>query len=605
MGIRTAWQTGLFLLFGACSTAHLAATNGTAGYSGAAPDSTAQLTPAFPAGWKYPAGGKAEFAEHAMVASGNRLGAAAGAEILKAGGNAVDAAVATGFALAVAYPEAGNIGGGGYMVIRLADGRVAALDYREMAPAASFREMYLDSVGRLTTGGVKGRSASGVPGAVGGLVAALARYGSMPLSKVMAPAIRMANEGILVDSALVRSIAGKASVLAEYSGAGIFLPGGKPVPYGSLFKQPELAATLQLVAAKGADGFYRGRTAQLIADEMQRSCPAGVSPRARGAHNCGIITIADLAAYHPVWRTPIQTDYRGYKLITMPPSSSGGTTLGELLNILGGYRSLPPFGTAAYWHLVTSAFQRAFVDRNELLGDPDFVRVPVSRLISKSYAARLRATIDATHATPTSSLPRVSHEGTETTHYSVVDAMGNAVSTTTTLNSLFGSGVMVEGAGFFLNNTMDDFTSQPGAPNQFGLIQAEANAIAPGKRALSAMTPTIVLDPGGQLSLVLGARGGPRIITSTAQVILNIIDNHMSLSDAMGAPRIHHQALPDTIRYDAGGLESTALTGLLTMGYRMTSSPYIGGSVVAIRRVRGGWEGMDDPRGYHGGAVGY
>lgn len=605
MNVRTVQQIGFLLCLCACSPAPYSGTQTSISSPQISAIDQPVVQPEFPPYWKYPAGRKAEFAEHAMVASSSRAAAAAGVEILKAGGNAVDAAVATGFALTVAYPEAGNIGGGGYMVIRLADGRTAALDYREMAPAAAFREMYIDSTGRLMNGGIQGRSASGVPAAVGGLAAALARYGTMSLAQVMAPAIRMASEGIIVDSALARSVASKAPILSKYAGASIFVPGGKPIAVGSLLKQPELAATLRLIAEKGTDGFYKGKTAELIVAEMQRDCPQGIAPRARAAHNCGIITMADLAAYHPAWRTPIETEYRGYKLITMAPSSSGGITLGETLNILEGFPKLPTFGTAPYWHLVASAFQRAFIDRNELLGDPDFVSIPLSRLRSKTYAAQLRATIGSDHATPTKTLPTPSHEGTETTQYSVVDALGNAVATTTTLNSLYGAGVMVDGAGFFLNNTMDDFTSQPGTPNQFGLIQAEANAIAPGKRPLSAMTPTIVLDPTGRLTLVLGARGGPRIITSTAQVILNVIDNQMSLGDAMSAPRIHHQALPDVITYDTGGLDSATVGRLGAMGYQLTGMPYIGGSVVAIRRVKGGWEGMDDPRGYGGGAVGF
>jgi gamma-glutamyltranspeptidase/glutathione hydrolase len=427
----------------------------------------------------------------------------------------------------------------------------------------------------------------------------------MPLSQVMAPAIRMASEGFVVDSSLARSVAGKTRTLTRYAGAYVFLPDGKPVASGSVLKQPDLAATLRLVAEHGVDGFYRGKTAQLVVAEMQRGCPPGISGRARASHGCGLITMVDLAAYHPVWRTPIETEYRGYKLITMPPSSSGGVTLGETLNILSGFPRLPSFGTANYWHLVASAFQRAFIDRNELLADPDFVRIPVGRLTSKSYASELRATIGQDRATPTKSLPAPSPEGTETTQYSVVDAAGNAVSTTTTINNLYGSGVIVEGAGFFLNDTMDDFTSQPGVPNQFGLIQAEANEIAPGKRALSAMTPTIVLDPRGELSLILGARGGPRIITSVAQVILNVIDNHMSLADAMSAPRIHHQALPDVVNYETGGLDSATVNRLSSMGYTLAGANYIGASVVAIRRFANGWQGMDDPRSSGGAAVGY
>jgi len=538
-----------------------------------------------------------------MVASSNRAAAEAGREVLRAGGNAVDAAVAVGFALTVAYPEAGNIGGGGYMIIRMADGRTAALDYRETAPAISFRNMYVDSLRRLTDGAVAGRSASGVPGIVAGLTAAHTRYGSLPLATVMAPAIRLA-DGMTVDSALARSIAGKA-LIKQYAGASVFYPSGNPVAVGSRLAQPDLARTLRDIAAKGPDGFYKGRTVELIVAEMQRGCPAGAKPRDRGWHGCGLITARDLERYKPVWRTPVTTTFRGYRLLTMPPSSSGGITLGETLNILDGYPRLPQFGTADYIHLVTSAFQRSFTDRNALLGDPDFVKVPLRQLISRKYADRVRATIDPTRATPTTTVKMPSREGTETTQYSVVDAAGNAVSTTTTLNSLYGSGVFVAGAGFFLNNTMDDFASQPGTPNQFGLVQGEANAIAPGKRMLSAMTPTIMLDPRGDLYMVLGARGGPRIITSVAQVILNVIEHRMTLADAMSAPRIHHQALPDTIRIDAGGFDPLTLARLTSMGHALTPQGYIGGSVVAIRRVQGGWEGMDDPRGFGGAAVGY
>jgi gamma-glutamyltranspeptidase/glutathione hydrolase len=540
-----------------------------------------------------------------MVASSSKLAASAGVEILKAGGNAIDAAVATGFALAVAYPEAGNIGGGGYMVIRLANGKTAALDYREMAPQSAFAEMYIDSAGSLSTGGAQGRSASGVPGAVAGLTTALAKYGTMPLARVMAPAIRMATEGIVVDSSLARSVASKERIFKRYGVGEPFLVEGKPIAVGTLLKQPELAETLRLIAKNGSAGFYRGRTAVLIDAEMKRGCRDGIASRARAAHNCGLITIADLAAYHPAWRTPIRTTFRGYTLIGMPPSSSGGTTLGETLNILDGFKTLPAFGTANYVHLVVSAFQRAFIDRNELLGDPDFVKNVAPELTSSAHAEKLQKTIGVSRATPTSSLPTPAHEGTETTHYSVVDKFGNAVATTTTLNSLYGSGVMIAGAGFFMNNTMDDFTSQPGTPNQFGLIQGTANAIEPGKRALSAMTPTIVLDPSNHLFMVLGARGGPRIITSVAEVILDVIVSKMSLADAMNAPRVHHQALPDSLLYDAGRLDSSVVAELRTMGYALKAEPSVGGQVVAIRRVHGGWEGMDDPRGHGGGAVGY
>jgi gamma-glutamyltranspeptidase/glutathione hydrolase len=558
----------------------------------------------FPKGWQYPAGLKPAFAEHAMVASSSRSAAEAGTEVLKAGGNAVDAAVAVGFALTVVYPEAGNIGGGGYMIIRMADGRTAALDYREIAPAAAFRNMYVDSAGTLTDYSINGRSAAGVPGAVGGLVEAHRKYGKLPLEKVMEPAIRLA-EHYIVDSALARSIAGKKNIIAQFAGAEVFLPGGVPVKRGDTLVQSDLANTLRTIAREGANGFYRGKIADLIVAEMQRGCPAGVAPRARAWHGCGLITAKDLASYKPVWRKPIMAGFRGYSLITMPPSSSGGITVGETLNILSGFPALPSFGTASYVHILASAFQRAFIDRNALLGDPAFVKIPLERLSSQQYAAQLRATIDTTKRTPTPAVMESMREGMETTQYSVVDADGNAVSTTTTLNGLYGSGAFVKGAGFFLNNTMDDFASQPGKPNMFGLVQGEANAIAPGKRMLSAMSPTIVLDPNGKLFMVLGARGGPRIITSVAQVILNVIANGMTLSDAVSAPRIHHQALPDDIRIDDGGFAPEVVEKLKAMGYTIVPQGYIGGSVVAIRIVRGGLEGMDDPRGFGGAAVGY
>ena len=563
-----------------------------------------QTAPVFPAGWPYSSGKTASFAEHAMVASNSRLASEAGVEILRAGGNAVDAAVAVAFAMAVTYPEAGNIGGGGYMVIRLADGRTAALDYREVAAAAAYRDMYRDSTGNLTRSGIVGRAASGVPGAVAGLTTALARYGSMPLDKVMAPAIRLASEGFVVDSAVASSILGKDTLIRHFAGAEILLPGGAAVLAGTKLVQSDLAQTLRLIARDGAPGFYRGHVAELIAAEMQRDCPAGVTERQRASHGCGVITTRDLEEYKPVWRTPLRTTYRGYTLLSMPPSSSGGITVGETLNILEPFPKLPPFGSAEYFHLVASAFQLSFMDRNLKLADPAFATVPIEQLTSKEYANRLQKTIALDHHTPTVQVANYSTEGTETTHYSVVDAKGNAVATTTTLNSLYGSGVMIRGAGFFMNNEMDDFASQPGTPNQFGLVQGENNAIAPGKRMLSAMSPTIVLDRQGNVLLVLGARGGPRIITGVSQVILNVIDNRMTLSDAMSAPRIHHQALPDTLRYERGGIDDATLARLVAMGYAIQAPRGVEGSVVAIMRVPGGYEGMIDPRS-SGGAVGY
>jgi gamma-glutamyltranspeptidase/glutathione hydrolase len=516
-----------------------------------------------------------------MVASDAPLASQAGVEILQHGGNAVDAAVAVGFAMAVVFPEAGNIGGGGYMVIRMADGRTAALDYREVAPLGATRDMYLDAQGNLTNKSIVGPLASGVPGAVAGLTAALAKYGTMPLADVMAPAIRFAEQGFIVDSALSRSFAGNARLLKAFSGAEVFLPEGKPLAVGTKLVRPELAQTLKRIAEQGAPGFYSGRTAEMIVEEMRR--------------DGGILTSADLAAYKPVWRDAVKSTYRGYTLLTMPPSSSGGVTVTETLNILEGFAVVPPFGSAEYAHVLGSAYQRAFVDRNEKLADPAFVPVPMQQLTDKRYAEKLRATIGRDQATPTSSVAKTMREGTETTHYSVADAQGNAVATTTTLNALYGSGVYVRDAGFFMNDEMDDFAAAPGKPNMFGLVQGEANAIQPGKRMLSAMSPTIVLDRDGGLLLVVGSRGGPRIITSTSQVILNVLDQHMILSDAVSAPRIHHQALPDSLQYERNGLGAAVLDSLKRMGYGIEPIGGVG-LINAIMRVRGGYEGMSDPR---------
>ncbi len=553
------------------------------------PASAALKPTAFPTTWRYETVRALASAPHAMVASNSALASDAGVEILRAGGNAVDAAVAVGFALAVSLPEAGNIGGGGYMVIRMADGRTAALDYREVAPLAATRDMYVGPDGKLTDGSVVGYRASGVPGAVAGLTEALKTYGTLPLRRVMAPAIRLATEGVRVDSALARSIASERQRIGRFAGADRFLPGGSPPAIGSLFVQPELAHTLSLIAEQGAEAFYHGAIAAAIVDEMRRGP--------------GLITAEDLARYRPRWRDPLRGTYRGYALYTMPPSSSGGVTIVETLNILETYEALPPFGTTAYVHRLSDAFQRAFIDRNDRLGDPDFVSVPVDRLTSKAYARTVRGTIANAHATPTPRLTAALDEGRETTHYSVVDAAGNAVATTTTLNALYGSGVYVREAGFFLNDEMDDFSAQPGQPNMFGLVQGERNAIAPGKRMLSAMSPTIVVDPGGRLFLVVGGRGGPRIITSTAEVIVNAIDNKMGLADAIRAPRVHHQALPDSLRVDGGGFAPAVLDSLRAMGYAVATGG-ASGTCTAVMRDGAGWIGAVDPRAT-GGAVGY
>ena len=550
----------------------------------------ARVPAVFPAGWRFPAGSRATFAQHAIVASNNRLAAEVGAQVMKQGGNAVDGAVATGFALAVAYPEAGNLGGGGYMVIRMADGRTDAIDYRETAPLAATRDMYVGANGKLNGESLIGPKASGVPGSVAGMLEAQRKYGALPIAKVMAPAIRLAAEGFIVDSALFSSLSQGRHRIGGFAGKTVFFPNGAPPLVGSRLVQPQLAATLRSIATSGSRAFYRGAIADSIVAEMQRSG--------------GLITKQDLARYQPVWRQPIRSTYRGYTLFSMPPSSSGGTTITEMMNILEAYGPTAPFGSAERIHALASASQRAFIDRNSKLGDPAFVKVPLGTLTSKAYAKAIAKTISRDHADPTTRLASGIHEGNETTHYSVVDGAGNAVATTTTLNDLYGSGVYVAGAGFFLNDEMDDFTSQPGTPNMYGLIQGEANAIAPGKRMLSAMSPTIVLDPRGNLLLVTGARGGPRIISATSQIILNVIDHRMSLADAMSAPRIHHQSLPDSIRVEAGGFERSVIARLTAMGHQVYELSGIA-SAASIMRVKGGYEGFDDPRSRGGGAVGF
>jgi gamma-glutamyltranspeptidase/glutathione hydrolase len=405
----------------------------------------------------------------------------------------------------------------------------------------------------------------------------------------MVPAIRYAEDGIVVDSAFANSIRGSQRLISKFAGASMFLPNGAPPAVGSTLKQPVLARTLRAIATQGRSAFYDGPIAESWTSELRR---AG-----------GIITMADLKGYTPVWRDAVRSTYRGYSLLTMPPSSSGGVTITETLNILEGYDSLPAYGSARWAHLLASAYQRAFVDRNEKLADPAFIKVPIAQLTDKKYAAQLRATIGNMHATPTSTVSTAMREGMETTHYSVVDEKGNAVATTTTLNNLFGSGVYVTSAGFFLNDQMDDFAAQPGKPNMFGLVQGEANAIQPGKRMLSAMSPTIVLDKTGALLLVVGSRGGPRIITSTSEVILNVVDYKMTLADAMSAPRLHHQGLPDSLYVERDALAPLVLDSLRAMGYGVSAGRGIG-LVNAIMRVRGGYEGVSDPRS-SGRPIGY
>lgn len=537
--------------------------------------------------WRYPAT-RAAFGAQAMVASNSALASAAGIEVLQAGGNAVDAAVAVGFALAVTYPYAGNLGGGGFMVVRMADGRTAALDYREVAPLAATRNMFVDSAGRLTDRSLVGHLASGVPGSVAGLAAALERFGTLPLSRVLAPAIRLAREGFVVDSALSASLAEERGRIARFAGAALFFPGGEVIRPGARLVQADLARSLDLIAERGPLAFYDGPIAELLVAEMRRGG--------------GILTREDLRRYRPKWREPLVGTYRGHRLVTMPPPSSGGITVIESLNILEALGPLPPFGSAPHLHLLAEAFRRSFVDRNARLADPDFARVPLAELTSKAYARRLARNIDRARASVTPAF-RAVREAQHTTHFSVVDPAGNAVATTTTINDGYGSGVWIPGGGFFMNNEMDDFATQPGTPNLYGLVQGEANAVQPGKRMLSSMAPTIVLDPSGQVLLVLGAAGGPTIITSVAQVILNVVEHHMTLADAMRAPRMHHQSLPDEVRVERGDFADSTLARLRAMGHTIAERDKIA-NANAVVRVPGGWEGVSEPRA-SGAAVGH
>ena len=554
------------------------------GHPSATPD--ASPVSGVAADWPYLGKSRVTASRQAMVVSGSPIASEVGRNILQQGGTAVDAAVAVGFALAVVHPEAGNIGGGGFMIIRSREGKVQALDYRETAPAQATRDMYR-SAGE--DGSVTGHLSAGVPGAVAGLIEAHRRYGRLPLAAVIQPAIRLALEGFAVDDYRSRSIGEDSARLVRFPASRTtFLPADRPPQPGSTFRQPELGATLEAIRDSGAAGFYRGRVAELLVAEMKRGG--------------GIISLQDLAAYRAVWRDPIEVSYRGYTIYSMPPASSGGVTMGEILNIMEGFSPLPRFGSAALIHREAEAMRRAFTDRNTYLGDPAFVRNPIDRLLSKQYAADLRRQIGE-RASPTPVFEPAPAAGASTTHYSVIDAEGNAVSCTTTLNNSYGSAVTVTGAGFLLNDEMDDFATSPGEPNMYGLVQGEANAIAPGKRMLSAMTPSIVLNPEKQLYLVVGTPGGPRIITMVYHVISNVIDHRMTLADAVMAPRMHHQGLPDTLMVETNGFQPQTLDSLRGRGHAVLEDGKWG-DVEGIIRTTQGWEGVSDPR-LGGGGAGY
>ena len=523
-----------------------------------------------------------------MVGSTDQHATGAGLEVLRRGGNAVDAAVAVGFALAVTHPAAGNLGGGGFMVIRLADGRETTIDYREKAPNRAHRDMFLDEAGQPVADRSRiGPLAAGVPGSVAGLAFAQRRYGRLKLADVVAPAVRLARDGFEVSWALSDSLAEDAGLFDRFpESARVFKrPDGTPFQPGDRLVQADLARTLTLIAEQGPEAFYKGPIADLIVAEMTRSG--------------GLITKTDLAAYEPRERAPIVGLYRGHRIVSMPPPSSGGIALVQLLNILEAF-PLGEYGhnSSRTIHLVAEAARRVYADRSEWLGDPEFFTVPATGLLSRAYADRLRAGISTTRASLSREIqpgqPR-QFESSDTTHYSVIDADGNAVAATTTLNGSYGNGQVVTGAGFLLNNEMDDFSAKPGTPNMFGLVGGEANSVAPGKRMLSSMTPTIVVKDG-RTRLVLGSPGGSRIITTVLQVLLNVVDFRMTVQEAVDAPRFHHQWLPDAIRLERQGFPADVVTALEAMGHTITTGPDMG-DVHAIMIDDAGLRlGASDPR---------
>ena len=482
-------------------------------------------------------------AEHGIVSSASVLASEVGADILKHGGNAADAAVATGFALSVTYPRAGNIGGGGFAMMRLADGKLTSIDFRETAPSAATADLYLDPQGNVIRGkSTVGHLASGVPGTVAGLELLYSKYGShhFTWAQLVEPARRLAEKGFPITPALARDMKASERLLGRFpESKRVFLRDGHLYEPGELFKQPDLAATLQRIAKRGAQEFYSGKTAQLIAQEMKA--------------NGGLITAEDLAGYRAVERATLQGKYRGYDIVTMAPPSSGGIALLQMLQMLEPYNvEKMGLNSAAKIHLFTEVMRRAFRDRAQFLGDPDFVQVPVRPLLDRHYLDKSMSTFDPARATPSSALPPADlppSESSETTQFSIVDSQGNAISVTYTMNGLWGNGVTVGGAGFLLNNEMDDFTSKVGVRNGYGLLQGESNAVGPRKRPLSSMTPTIVLKDG-QPFLVTGSPGGPTIINTVLLVITNVIDFHMSATQAVDAPRFHHQWQPDVINYE-------------------------------------------------------
>lgn len=533
-------------------------------------------------------------APRGMVASTSRLASEVGVDVLRRGGNAVDAGIAVAFALAVTYPAAGNLGGGGFMMIRFSDGRATAIDYREMAPLKAVRDIYQDKDGNLIRGegsSTVGYRAAGVPGTVAGMEMALKKYGSGKLSwsQLIEPARRLAANGFALPYSIARSFRSNEGFFEPYEDSRkIFLNNGNLYKEGDLFRQPELAATFARLQRHGPREFYEGRTARLIAEDMKR-------------HN-GLITLEDMRGYIAKERVPLHTTYRGHEVISMPPPSSGGAVLIEMLNILEGYDlGKMRWSSTERYHLLTETMRRAFADRAEYMGDADFAKVPIAGIIDKEYAARQRSTIRLDRASKSADVRAgkpTGYEAEETTHFTVVDAQGNAVSNTYTLNGGFGSAVVAKGTGVLLNNEMDDFAAKPGVPNAYGLIQGERNSVAPKKRPLSAMTPTFVMRKDGSLWFTAGSPGGPTIINTVLQIITNIIDYQMNIQQAIDAPRIHHQWLPDEIAYEPFKLSVETQDALETLGHKLVSNPRFMGDAhgIMIEPRTGIRLGASDPR---------
>jgi len=522
-----------------------------------------------------------------MVVSASKIASDVGAEILRKGGNAIDAAVATGFALAVTHPTAGNLGGGGFMVIHLENGKNTTIDFREKAPASTHKNIYLDEDGNYDPAlSTKGYTSSGVPGSVDGLLYALQKYGTMSPEEVIQPAINLAKNGFPIEYRFAESLNSNLDVFNKYpSTAAIFTNNGKKFNEGDTLYQTDLATTLEMIKLNGREGFYEGKIAEMIAEQ---SLSGG-----------GYITIEDLKEYKSVERVPIHGFYKGYEIISMGPPSSGGIAVVQTLNVLERFNfSQDDWNSSEYIHTLVEILKRVYADRAEHLGDIDFYPVPIDWLTSKIYSDEIFSKIGES-ATPSSEIKAgipIPEESEETTHFSVMDKFGNAVSTTVTLNSSYGNKIVVEGAGFLLNNEMDDFSAKPGTPNQFGLIGSEANAIAPGKRMLSSMTPTILLKDNKPF-MVIGSPGGSTIITVVLQCILNVVDFNMNISEAVSASKIHHQWLPDEIYYEEYGLSLDVINNLRERGHLINSKRVLG-RAEGILFIDGIFTGATDPRGY-------